>query len=79
MLYTTGLLAGRAYALAHDLERSEAGAVSELHALAGGDREALLLAQARLREFAAGPASIREVHALRLLSRALQQMGVMGG
>lgn len=75
MLYNTGLLVGRAYALAHDPERTVTGAVTELLNLAGGDRPALLLAEARLREFLARPtSSVEELRALHFLSAALERM-----
>lgn len=75
MLYNTGLLVGRAYALAHDPRQTVAAAVRELHALAGGDRPSLLLAEARLREFAVTASGTEpERQALGMLTAALERM-----
>jgi hypothetical protein len=69
-LYTTGLLVGRAYALAHAPER---GAVAELVELAADDAGALVAAEARLRGFAErSPDGHVERRAARLLNAALR-------
>jgi hypothetical protein len=69
-LYTTGLLVGRAYALAHS---AKTGAVDELRQLAAGDESALVAAAARLRMFAErSPSAVLEQRAASLLVAALE-------
>jgi hypothetical protein len=71
-LYTTGLLVGRAYALAH---ASPHGAVAELRDLAAGDEAALVAAEARMRAFADRPTGgFHEQRAAQLLTAALLTM-----
>jgi hypothetical protein len=71
-LYTTGLLVGRAYALAH---ASQPGAVDELCQLADGDEGALVAAEARMRGFAGRPTGgCHEERAAHLLAAALEAL-----
>jgi hypothetical protein len=71
MLFETGLLVGRAYALGHQ-QLADDRAVGELIALADGDTAALLAAQERIRSLATKrPATPEEERAVRLLGAAL--------
>jgi hypothetical protein len=74
--YNTGLLIGRAFAHAHrDPSSADSDdAAEELYRLAAGDRLAIQLAQARFREFLAGPTpSPEDARALSLLNAAMQR------
>ena len=76
MQYDTGVLIGRAFAFANAQVpgAKRLDPVRELCQLARGDRMALELAQARFREFLAGPTpSAEDVRALALLDAALER------
>lgn len=76
MSYNQGLLIGRAFALANgeSTARAPADPVAELCHLADGDRMAIVLAQARYREFVLGPSPTMEDRgALALLEAALDR------
>lgn len=74
MSYNQGLLIGRAFALANGEPTAGGSAdpVAELCHLADGDRMAIVLAQARYREFVLGPSpTVEDRGALTLLEAAL--------
>ena len=74
MQYNTGLLVGRAFALANGSAGDRQRLAAELCTLADGDRTALVLAQARYREFLAERAGCpEEARALALLDAALER------
>ncbi len=74
MQYNTGLLVGRAFALANGSAGDRQRLAAELCTLADGDRMALVLAQARYREFLAERAGCpEEARALALLDAALER------
>ena len=79
MQYITGLLVGRAYALANGTLSADDGRdPAELCDLARGDRMAIVLAQARYREFLAGPSpSVGDRRALKLLDAALERFDAL--
>jgi hypothetical protein len=73
--YTTGLLVGRAYALAHDPTCDPHEAVHELTSLASEEPGALADAVDRFRQLTGRPsASAQEQGALRLLVAALDHV-----
>jgi hypothetical protein len=73
MQYNTGLLVGRAFALANTprAARSRLDPARELCELAAGDRMAILLAQSRFREFIAAAPAPTDERALEMLDAAL--------
>lgn len=79
--YTNALLMGRAFAHANRVPASTlTEAAEELCALAAGDRLAIVLAQARFREFVAvGVPSQADERALRLLDAALKCLDAAQG
>jgi hypothetical protein len=75
MLFTTGLLVGRAYALAHTQRASRDDAIAELLELAVRDVEVLAAAEARVRHFADGASEHDDAfRAQALLDAAMWQL-----